>query len=238
MRCRQASMPELPPQLSAASCCPVDVTEASRLREDRTAVMTREPGDLPRPRLRPRAGCPGGRLLGMAFRHSALRHASARPLPQRSLGLPMSVTREAKGAGPPLTVPTNSPAKQLSVDFDFGFSERHKLSVPKTTQPLRIAWIDAARAGSMSSSGTARVRALAVQLDRCWTRILRAVYFWNARDQPVLPSPVDASRRRLPKMVRAHAGHSRCVLSPGHSGAVGRHPSAASPACRRATGSP
>ena len=55
----------------------------------------------------------------------------------------MSVTREAKGAGPPLPVPTNSLANQLAVDCDFGFSERHKLSVPKTTQPLRIAWIDA-----------------------------------------------------------------------------------------------
>jgi hypothetical protein len=144
VRCRQASMPELPPQLSAASCCPVDVTEASRLREDRTTVMTREPGDLPRPRLRPRAGCPGGRLLGW---RSAIQFSGMRPLglcPNAVWGLPMSVTREANGeVGPPLPVPANSPTKQFATDCASDFSECHKLSVPKTTQPLRIAWIDA-----------------------------------------------------------------------------------------------
>ena len=88
----------------------------------------------------------GAPVVACSDWRSAIPLSGMRPLglcPNADWGLPMSVTREAKGVGPPLLVPANSPTNQLATDCASGFSERHKLSVPKTTQPLRIAWIDA-----------------------------------------------------------------------------------------------
>ena len=115
-----------------------------------------------------------------------------RPLPQRCLGLPMSVAREAEGAGPQLTgpiVPAAARGRSLRL------RRAPKLAAPKTSQPLRVAWIDAI--------GLAACHLLALLAFVPWLfswtgvdrRIRRAVCVRHARHQPVLSSAVDPSRR-------------------------------------------
>ena len=56
----------------------------------------------------------------------------------------MPVAREAEGVGPPLAVPIGELAESLPAGRGCGSSDRDKLSIPNTTRPLRIAWLDVA----------------------------------------------------------------------------------------------